>query len=41
MFYTIVTLVGLSVQGQDTLIQGVGNLLTTLWMLLVGVGHRL
>lgn len=35
LFYAIVTLVGLSVQGQEVLIQGVGNLLTTLWTLLV------
>ena len=33
--YGVVTLIGLMVEAQSTLFQGVGNLLTTLWTLLV------
>jgi len=35
MVYGIVTLIGVLVQGQSSVFQGVGNLLTTLWTLLV------
>jgi membrane protease YdiL (CAAX protease family) len=35
VLYGIVTLIGILVQGQSAVFQGVGNLLTTLWTLLV------
>jgi membrane protease YdiL (CAAX protease family) len=35
MVYGIITLIGVLVQGQSSVFQGVGNLLTTLWTLLV------